>query len=86
MKTTVRILGACTIAAFALVAGTPAQAKCTMASATGGGLGPEMAKEMAKMNLDMAIAAKGAKARGKVSYKCGMPFLSECTATRRACS
>lgn len=86
MKKSVRIaLGACAVVAFAFAAGTQAQAKCTKASATGGGLGPEMAREMAKMNLDMAIAAKSMKARGKVSYKCSMPFMSECVASRRAC-
>ena len=44
-------LGACALAALVLFTGAPAEAKCGKASASGIGLGPEMAKEMAKMNL-----------------------------------
>jgi hypothetical protein len=39
------------------------------------------------MNLDAAAAEKGQKARGRTSYKCsGSMLMSECMATRRACS
>jgi hypothetical protein len=54
-------------------------------SASAVGLGPEIARELAKFNVDAAIAAKGMKARGRTHYKCTMPFMTECTATRRAC-
>jgi hypothetical protein len=79
------VLGAAAVAAVALAGGTAAEARCTRASATGVGLGPEMAKEMAKMNLDAGISAKGRKARGRTHYTCTGPFMSECTASRRAC-
>jgi hypothetical protein len=86
MKTLVRIaLGGCAVAALVLVAGTPAEAKCSKVSAQGVGLGEAMAKEMAKSNLASGISAKGMKARGKVSYKCTGPFMSDCTASQRAC-
>ncbi len=78
-------LGAVALAAIALTA-TPAEAKCSRASATGFGLAKDMAMEMAKMNLDAAIMASGQKARGRVSYKCTGPMLmAECSASRRAC-
>jgi hypothetical protein len=84
MKATFRItLGACAVAAVALMAAAPADARCSRASAMGFGLGPEMSKNMAKMNLDAGIAAKGQKAKGKIAYKCSGPF--ECKASRRAC-
>jgi hypothetical protein len=73
------------VAALALLTGTPADAKCTRMSASAVGLGPEIARELAKFNVDAAIAAKGMKARGRTHYKCTMPFMTECTATRRAC-
>ena len=73
-------LGGC---ALALLAVSPADAKCGMTSASGVGLGEEMAKEMAKMNLQAGIADKKMKAKGKVSYKCAGPF--ECKASQRAC-
>jgi hypothetical protein len=79
-------VGACALVGVVL-AGMQAEAACSRASATGFGLAKEMAMEMAKMNLDAAIAAKGQKASGRTSYKCSGPMLmSECTATRRACS
>jgi hypothetical protein len=78
-------LGAAAIALMAIAGGTPADARCSRVSASGLGLGPEIAKEMAKMNLDTSIAAKGMKARGRTHYRCTGPFMSECTATRRAC-
>lgn len=77
--------GAAAIGAMVLLGGTPADAKCTRVRATGFGLGPEMAKEFAKMNLDIEIAAKGLKARGKTHYRCSGPVQGECTASRRAC-
>ena len=41
------------------------------------------------MNLEFAVAAKGAKAAGKAALKCGAPgplLLTSCTAKQRACS
>ena len=50
MKTLFGIaLGGCALAALVLFTGAPAEAKCGKASASGVGLGPEMAKEMAKI-------------------------------------
>jgi hypothetical protein len=77
------------VAGFALVAGTDAQARCSRVSAQGQGLTKELARDMAKMNLDMAVAVKGAKSTGAVAYKCGAPgmlMLTSCTAQRRACT
>lgn len=82
------LVGACA-AGFVLVAGTDAEAACSRVSAKGEGLTKELAQEMAKLNLNFAIAGKGAKAAGKVSYKCGGPgmlLLTSCTAKQRACS
>jgi hypothetical protein len=79
-------LGGCALAALVLFAGAPAaEAKCGKASASGIGLGPEMAKEMAKMNLAAGLEEKKMKAKGKVSYSCSGPFMSECKASQRAC-
>jgi hypothetical protein len=86
MKTLFGIaLGGCALAALVLFTGAPAEAKCGKASASGVGLGPEMAKEMAKMNLAAGLQDKKMKARGKVSYSCSGPFMSECKASQRAC-
>lgn len=79
------VLGGCAVAALALFASVPADAKCSRASAMGYGVGPEMARDMAKMNLAAGISAKGMKAKGKVAYKCSMPLMSECKAVQRAC-
>jgi hypothetical protein len=79
------VLGGCAVAALVLIGSTSADARCTRASAMGYGLGPEMAKEMAKMNLDAGVASKGMKARGRVAYKCTMPVMTECKAVQRAC-
>jgi hypothetical protein len=79
-------LGVCSLAAVALI-GTQAEAKCARTSAAGFGIAKELAMEMAKMNLEIAISTAGQKARGKVGYKCTGPMLlSECTASQRACS
>jgi len=78
-------LGGCALAALALLSGAPAEAKCGKASASGVGIGPEMAKEMAKMNLAAGLEEKKMKAKGKVSYSCSGPFMSECKASQRAC-
>lgn len=78
-------IGVCAIAGFAAMA----EAKCTRTSAVGEGLTPEIAKEMAKMNLEFAISGKGGKASGAVAYKCGAPgplLLTSCTAKQRSCS
>jgi len=78
-------LGVASLAAVALI-GTQAEAKCTRMSAYGLGVAKEMAKELAKMNLDLAISLAGRKARGRVHYRCtGPELLSECKASRRAC-
>jgi len=78
-------LGGCAVAAFLLLTGAPADAKCSRVTATGVGLGEMMAKDMAKMNLDAGIADKKMKGKGKVVYKCTGPLLGECKATQRAC-
>jgi hypothetical protein len=79
-------LGVTSLAAVALI-GTQAEAKCARASAYGLGVGKEMALEMAKMNLELAISLSGQKAKGRVHHKCSGPeLLSECKASRRACS
>jgi len=79
------VLGGCALAALVLYTGTPAEAKCGKASASGLGLGEDMAKEMAKMNLAAGLEEKKMKAKGKVTYKCSGPFMSECKASQRAC-
>jgi hypothetical protein len=79
-------VGVASLAAVALI-GTQAEAKCARTSAYGLGVAKEMAMEMAKMNLDLAISLSGQKAKGRVHYKCTGPMLlSECKASRRACS
>ena len=78
---------AATSIAVAALSATGAQAKCERMSATGFGVAKEMAMEMAKMNLDMAITSAGQKSRGRTDYKCSGPVLmAECKASRRACS
>lgn len=82
-------LGACAVAGFALAVGTDVQAACSRVSAQGEGITKEIATEVAKMNLEFAVATKGAKAAGKVATKCGAPgplLLTSCTAKQRACS
>jgi hypothetical protein len=78
-------LGGCALAALVLFAGTPADAKCARVTATGVGIGEQMAKDMAKMNLEFGIADKKMKGKGKVTYKCTAPLASECKASQRAC-
>lgn len=80
-------LGVAALAAIAL-AGTQAEAKCARTSASGFGVAKELAKEMAKMNLEIAISTAGQKAKGRIGYKCTGPpvLLSECTASQLACS
>jgi hypothetical protein len=86
MQRIVRIaLGAAVIGGTVLLAGAPAEARCRHVSAVGVGLGPEIAKEMAKMNLETEIAFKGRKAAGRTHVKCYGPLMSECRATRRTC-
>ena len=78
-------LGGCALAALVLFSGASAEAKCGKASASGVGLGPEMAKEMAKMNLAAGLEEKKMKAKGKVTVSCSGPLMSECKASQRAC-
>lgn len=87
MRGLVRVgLGVAALAAATLI-GTQAEAKCARMSASGFGVAKELAMEMAKMNLEIAISTSGQKAKGKTDYKCTGPvLLSECTASRRACS
>ncbi len=83
------VVGACAVAGLALVAGTAAQAACSRVSVKGEGLTKEIAQEVTKMNLEFAVAAKGAKAAGKAALKCGAPgplLLTSCTAKQRACT
>ena len=83
------VVGACAVAGFALVAGIDAQAACSRVSAQGEGVTKEIAQGVAKMNLEFAVAAKGAKAAGKAALKCGAPsplMLTSCTAKQRACT
>jgi len=87
MRGMIRVaVGVSSLAAVALN-GTPAEAACSRVSATGFGIAKEMAMEMAKMNLELAVSASGQKARGRVHYKCTGPMLlAECKASRRACA
>jgi len=87
MRGMVRVaLVASALAAVALV-GTQAQAKCGRVNAEGFGVAKELAMEMAKMNLEIAISLSGQKARGPVHSRCTGPMLlSECKVSRRACS
>jgi hypothetical protein len=83
------VVGAFAVAGFALVAGPAAQAACGRVSAQGEGLTKEIAQEVAKMNLEFAVVAKGAKAAGKAALKCGAPgplLMTSCTAKQRACT
>jgi hypothetical protein len=86
MKSMLRLaVGVCAVAGFAVAA----EARCTRTSAVGEGLTPEIAKEMAKINLDFTVSSKGAKASGPVAFKCGAPgmlLLTSCTAKQRTCS
>jgi hypothetical protein len=82
------VVSACAVAGLAL-AGTAAQAACSSVKVTGEGLTKEIAQEVTKMNLEFAVAAKGAKAAGKAALKCGAPgplLLTSCTAKQRACT
>ncbi len=85
MKSMLRLaVGVCAVAGFAMAA----EAKCARTSAVGEGLTPEIAKEMAKINLDFTVSSKGAKSSGPVAYKCapGMLLLTSCTAKQKTCS
>jgi hypothetical protein len=90
MKTTFKlVVAACAAGAVALLAMPVAEAACMRVSAKGEGITKELAQGMAKMNLEMAVASKKAKASGKVAYKCGGPgplLFTSCTAKQRACS
>jgi hypothetical protein len=87
MKTILRIaISACFIAGLFAVA--EARSRCSRVSAQGEGLTKELATEMAKINLGFSIAAKNAKASGRIHVRCspGMLMLTSCTARQRACS
>ena len=78
-------IGAFAVGALALGFGTPAEAKCMKYAASAVGVTQEMAKELAKVNLDIVIGVEGAKAKGKSKYACMGPLLSECKASQVAC-
>ena len=63
------VLGGCAVAALALFASVPADARCSRASAMGSGSARRWRSEMAKMNLEAGISAKGMKAKGKVGLQ-----------------
>jgi hypothetical protein len=90
MKTVLRLaVGACAVGALLLASGTSADARCGRLAVKGEGITPEIAREVAKMNLEFAVMEKKAKASGPVAYKCGTsgPFmLNACTARQRACT
>lgn len=82
-------VGVCALAGFAAMAVIDVQAACTRVSAQGEALTKELATEMAKINLEFTVAAKGAKSAGPVQTKCGAPgmlLMTSCTAKQRACS
>jgi hypothetical protein len=91
MKTVLRLaVGACAVGMLVVASGTGAEAaRCNRVAVKGEGITPEIAREMAKMNLEFAVMEKNAKAAGPVAYKCGTsgPFmLNSCTARQRACT
>jgi hypothetical protein len=86
MKTLFGIaLGGCALAALVLASGGSGRGEVRQGERLGRRPGTEMAKEMAKMNLAAGLDEKKMKAKGKVSYKCSGPFMSECKASQRAC-
>lgn len=83
------VVAACAVAGLTFAVGTSVQAACSSVSVKGEGITKEIATEVTKMNLEFAVAAKGAKAAGKMALKCGAPgplLLTSCTAKQRACS
>ena len=90
MKTVLRLaVGACAIGALMLASGTGAEARCNRVVVKGEGITPEIAREVAKMNLEFAVMDKKAKASGPVAFKCGNSgplMFSSCTARQRACT
>jgi hypothetical protein len=83
------VIGACAAAVLALASGTGVEAACGRVAVKGEAITPELAREVAKMNLEFAVMDKKAKASGPVAYKCGAPgplLLTSCTAKQRACT
>lgn len=79
--------GVALCALVGVVATAEAKAKCYAVRAQGEGLTKELATEMAKINLNFSIAAKGTKATGPVRVSCspGAMVLTSCVAQQRAC-
>jgi hypothetical protein len=83
------IAGACALAGFVAVASHEASAACSRVTAPGEGVTKELATEMAKINLNFAIATKNAKGSGAVKVTCGAPgplAWTACKAQQRACT
>ena len=83
------VVGTCAVVALALASGTGAEAACSRVVVKGEGLTKEIARDVAKMNLEFAVTSKGAKSAGKVAYTCGTSgplMLNSCTAKQRACT
>lgn len=81
-----RWVGACAVLAVAVLAPVTAEAKCMRISGTGTAITNALAGENAKMAVSEAIAARGAKARGRMSVSCKYDLVvSTCKASQRAC-
>lgn len=78
------------IAAFAVATLSlgiaPASAKCMNVGGQGTAITNELATINAKDSLGLALAASGAKAKGKVKVSCKYDMVvSTCTARQKAC-
>jgi hypothetical protein len=89
MKAFRMIAGACALAGFVAMASHDASAACSRVTAQGEAITKELATEMAKINLNFAIASKNAKGKGAVKVTCGAPgplAWTSCKAQQSACS
>jgi hypothetical protein len=89
MKAFRMIAGACALAGFVGMASHDASAACSRVTAQGEAVTKELATEMAKINLNFAIATKSAKGSGAVKVSCGAPgplAWTSCKAQQRACT
>jgi hypothetical protein len=89
MKAFRMIAGACALAGFVAVASHDASAACSRVTAGGEAVTKELATDVAKMNLNFAIASKNAKGKGAVKVTCGAPgplAWTACKAQQRACT
>ncbi len=64
-----------------------AEAKCYLVTATGYGLGKDMASDVARQYLRGSLSRKRLRARGRMTVKCSgdAPF-NQCKATQKACN